>query len=349
MNTFSFCNRLQIIQLKTTCFIVILLFFISYCSTGQKLGIGVSPSAVNPALVTVQTPTASNRLGLLHTDGTIGVASYLGNYQGTSYGLLGTTSAHPLSFFTGANPAAPTMTLSVGGWMGVGTTTPQAPLHIANTSVFERTTVIIGRNHTAGGYTAMYMGNTNNRDGYNYIQSVDNSGTSFGMLALNPYGGNNVHTGSSISPVDHTIATNVAVAQDVELNGVLKKQGSLTPLPLCIGVVSADGIKLSGTPNFTVHNGGISDYYITITGETITSANKDSYAVFVTTMGYRYRAKYEVFANSGNNIRITIYDARINFLNSYCPNACPQSSSHITGQPGQFAPKQFSFVVYKLY
>jgi len=92
-------------------------------TTAGNVGIGTrTPSS----RLTVQSLT--NDFGLTHTDGTVTVGSFIGNFQGATGGWLGTKSAHPLNFFT-SNGAAQ-MTLSTNGNFGIGTVTPLEKLTI---------------------------------------------------------------------------------------------------------------------------------------------------------------------------------------------------------------------------
>lgn len=71
--------------------------------------------------------------------------------------------------------------------VGIGTTTPQSQLHIGDNSINE---LIIGRNKSAGGFTALYMGTSALSNGYSYLQSVSSAGSQYGHLILNPFNGN---------------------------------------------------------------------------------------------------------------------------------------------------------------
>ncbi len=71
--------------------------------------------------------------------------------------------------------------------VGIGTTTPQSQLHIGDNSINE---LIIGRNKSTGGFTALYMGTSAVSNGYSYLQSVRSAGSQFGNLILNPANGN---------------------------------------------------------------------------------------------------------------------------------------------------------------
>ncbi len=95
-----------------------------YAINTGRVGIGTS----NPTdKLTVQTVT--NTYGLSHTDGTATVSTYVGG----AAGWLGTKSAHPLYFYTGGGSSK--MTLSTAGNVGIGTTTPNAPLQFSNAAI----------------------------------------------------------------------------------------------------------------------------------------------------------------------------------------------------------------------
>lgn len=83
--------------------------------TGE-IGLGTAP--VTNQRVTMLVPT--NTKGLVHTDGTISLATWVGG--GTSAGLVGTSSNHPLGFVV--NGGSPKMTITTGGRVGIGTDAP---------------------------------------------------------------------------------------------------------------------------------------------------------------------------------------------------------------------------------
>lgn len=107
-----------------------------YAINTGRIGIGTP----NPAdKLTVQ--TATNTYGLSHTDGTATVSTYVGG----AAGWLGTKSAHPLYFFTGGSSSR--MTLSTAGNVGIGTTTPNAPLQFSNAAVNRKIVLYDGFNN----------------------------------------------------------------------------------------------------------------------------------------------------------------------------------------------------------
>ncbi len=86
---------------------------------GGNVGVGtISPTERFSVL------TATNSLGISHTDGTIKV----GTYVGSAGGSFGTVSNHPLNFIT--NNSAPQLTLLPNGKLGIGTTNPLSMLEI---------------------------------------------------------------------------------------------------------------------------------------------------------------------------------------------------------------------------
>jgi len=100
------------------------LFLLSAFDTkSQNVGIGTN----NPAYkLTVKTP--ANSWGLMHTDSTVYLGSYI--YPGGAAGF-GTRSNHPLYLFTNNTDAPPAITLDAGGVkVGVGTFTPAYNLDI---------------------------------------------------------------------------------------------------------------------------------------------------------------------------------------------------------------------------
>lgn len=84
--------------------------------------VGIGTNAPTEKL-TIQ--TATENYGLIHTDGTAIVGTWVGaGSSGSERGWFGTASNHPLSFFTNNGPAA--MTIDTSGRVGIGTTSPDS-------------------------------------------------------------------------------------------------------------------------------------------------------------------------------------------------------------------------------
>lgn len=75
-------------------------------------------------LVKLSVQTGTGNYGIIHSDGTVTVGTYIGN----SKGWLGTKSNHPLTFFT--NNSNEQMTLLTNGNFGIGTVLPTSKLTI---------------------------------------------------------------------------------------------------------------------------------------------------------------------------------------------------------------------------
>ena len=81
---------------------------VNLASADTNVGIGTTAPAFR---LTVKTPTSS--YGVVHTDGTVTVGTYVGGSTGG--GWFGTRSNHSLSFFT--NDGGPAMTLETSGFL----------------------------------------------------------------------------------------------------------------------------------------------------------------------------------------------------------------------------------------
>jgi hypothetical protein len=73
------------------------------------------------------------------------------------------------------------------GNIGMGVAAPEGKLHIAGNNA---TRVVLGRSHTSGGYSALYMGTSALSNGYAYLQGVRSGGTAVGDIIMNELGGN---------------------------------------------------------------------------------------------------------------------------------------------------------------
>ncbi len=95
--------------------------------------VGIGTTTPNSAL-TVQ--TATNNYGLVHTDGTAVVGTWVGEGgTGIDGGWIGTRSNHPLRFFTG--DGQPTMMININDTVGIGTNTALARLTVRGFSTID--------------------------------------------------------------------------------------------------------------------------------------------------------------------------------------------------------------------
>ncbi|MGI9580223.1 hypothetical protein ACR1PO_03315 [Chryseobacterium sp. RRHN12] len=97
-----------------------------------KVGIGTTTPQTK-----LDIATSANSVGLQHTDGTIRLQTFLGRGTtngNTDAGWLGTSTNHPLDFMTNN---AFRVRITTGGNVGIGTTDPQARLHISTSTVKE--------------------------------------------------------------------------------------------------------------------------------------------------------------------------------------------------------------------
>ncbi|HUN80795.1 MAG TPA: hypothetical protein VMV81_04720, partial [Phycisphaerae bacterium] len=102
---------------------------------GGNVGIGTSTPGDR---LTVK--TASNNYGITHTDGTISLSTFVGG-SGVG-GYIGTQSSHPLFFYT--NGGGPLMTVTTGGNVGIGTTTPGGKLEVVGRTITHSLQIIGG-------------------------------------------------------------------------------------------------------------------------------------------------------------------------------------------------------------
>ena len=73
------------------------------------------------------------------------------------------------------------------GNVGIGTSSPISKLHVDPAGSGN---IILGTDIYTGGYTSVNIGISSQSGGYPYIQGISKSGSVYGTLALNPYGGN---------------------------------------------------------------------------------------------------------------------------------------------------------------
>jgi hypothetical protein len=155
-------------------------------NAGANIGIGTTSPTYK---LSVQTATAN--YGIMHTDGTYNIASWVGSSGGNAGGWIGTVSSNPLFFFTAGG--SPQVTLNTSGNLGVGTVSPN-----------ERTEVNGNIALSKGANRKLYIVNEtsmNNTGGFDLtLKASDHSSNSWavsgGALYLQAGNGYNPGTGS---------------------------------------------------------------------------------------------------------------------------------------------------------
>lgn len=177
----------------------ILCLFMSYTPlllSAQNVGIGTA----NP-LMKLHVAKSDSALAILENTQALDVNVSNALYFKTGNGLTQYTGAVKtigegpgaarLGLFTyaafNANSLKERLSITDGGNVGIGTTTPQTNLHINPNGAGA---LLIGSNRSIGGYTNIEMGISTQTNGYGYLQATKASGTSYGNLALNANGGN---------------------------------------------------------------------------------------------------------------------------------------------------------------
>ncbi len=107
------------------------------------------------------------------------------------------------------------MRIDANGNVGIGTTTPSAKLNIYNSG--STTNVVIGNSQTgSGGFTSLILGTSADTNGYLFIDGVKSSGSLYGDVILNRWGGN---VGIGTTAPDAKLAVKGTVhAQEVKVD-----------------------------------------------------------------------------------------------------------------------------------
>jgi trimeric autotransporter adhesin len=106
------------------------------------------------------------------------------------------------------------------GNVGIGTEVPSAKLNVYNQGI-TGTSVVIGNPFTGtGGYTSLILGTSADVNGYTFIEGIKSSGSAYGDIALNRFGGN-VGIGTTTPAYKLDVAGTIN-AQDLNFNTTLK-------------------------------------------------------------------------------------------------------------------------------
>lgn len=119
---------------------------------------------------------ATSSFGLIHSDGSRTFGTYV-DPSGVYVGSVNTDSLHLYS-------AQAQATLTSQGYFGIGTQYPATPLHIVSPLG-----LTLGVDTNWGGYTGLLVQLSQVSDGYAWLQALKSSGSSWGDLVFNPYGG----------------------------------------------------------------------------------------------------------------------------------------------------------------
>jgi hypothetical protein len=193
------------------------------------------------------------------------------------------TNSSILSLINGGSER---LSITAGGNVGVGTTSPQSRLHVVEGSDVAPSA---GGFIIAGGLNSSNLaidnneimarnnGNTStltlNADGGNVILGGPNGGN-IGIGTTNPQTkldvrGNTRITGSITAVTNISSSGNISASGNISTNSELRsnRTGNANLIPICYGHIASDGTINTGTGNFTVTRTSGGRYNITINNE----------------------------------------------------------------------------------
>jgi hypothetical protein len=128
--------------------------------------------------------------------------SSFGSFQSNGVNIVADNTSGVIRMFTGGYAVNnQRIIVNATGKVGIGTSNPQALLHISDAS--NPVQVNLGVDASSGGYTALITGLSAVSGGYAVLQAIKSSGTNYGDIVMNPNGGNvGVNTASPTEKLD---------------------------------------------------------------------------------------------------------------------------------------------------
>ena len=127
--------------------------------------------------------------------------------------------------------------------------------------------------------------------------------------------------------------------------------GSSNLLPLAYGKISAGGVILSSTGNFTVTKPATGEYKITLTGESNVYLNRNQYVILVTPYNTNSISFNPMMVNAGinsdNTIEVRMCKPYIYWTNSSCSQSCGPYSTISNFKFYDELDNEFSILIYK--
>jgi len=128
--------------------------------------------------------------------------SNFGSFQPNGLNITADNTSGVIRMFTGGSAVGnQRLHIDASGRVGIGTSSPNAILHIADAE--HPAQITMGVNAGSGGYTALITGLSAVSGGYVVLQAIKSSGTNWGDIIMNPNGGNiGVNTASPSEKLD---------------------------------------------------------------------------------------------------------------------------------------------------